>query len=423
MSTDDSPEREFDVYDREGLPNLRATLEDAEDTSCVSESEDISNPSNPTERPISRPPPRREVLWLDQGTNNLSLESIKGLFENYLNQFLSSSSNSLLPRITSSKDNKQRRNLHQCLGYVREEITLTSDVSKSVIISHAFPNQREVCSICGQLVQYECTEPSIVDGEKQEANSPNGSPHLPRLQLSGNPSPHSSIVGLPSPVASDTSESESGSILTPTFSNHGDPFMTALQLRDNTPEEIFGHSSLGRPTNPDPFKFIRHRRESVDTDPDFVAWGPPTLEGYDNHQLVPDNEPEETSGVSSQSLQTFDPDRMVRQRRLSDIDLGSGWIHRSSTFSSHRRRSGPSGPSHRNKPAEENLSTGRFHRKGSNAASSKNVIRTDNLGDYSHAKTPDNSPGGRRPLSGLFSNIATMLSKKSADKGRGLDIW
>jgi hypothetical protein len=421
MSTDDSPERESesDVYDREGLPSLRATLEDAEGTSNVSESEDISNFSNPTEKPISRPrPPRREVLWLDLGTNNLSLESIKGLFENCLNQFLSSSSNSLLPHITSPVDNKKRRNLHQCLGYVREEITLTSDVSKSAIISHAFPNQSELCSICGQLVQYECTEPSVVDGENQEANSPNGSPHLSRLQLSGNPSPHSSMVGLPSPVSSDMSESESesGSILpvTPPFpplSNHGDPFMTTLQLRENRPEEIFEHSSLGLPTttNPDPFKFTRHRRESVDSlaDPDFVAWGPPTLEGYDDTHQLPD---------SSQNLQTFNPDRMVRRRRnLSDINLGSGlgWIHRSSTVSSHR--SGPPGPSHRNKP-EENLSTGRFHRKDSNAAFPKNVLRTDNLGDYSgsHTKTPDNSPGGRRPSSGFFSNIATMLSKKSS---------
>jgi hypothetical protein len=171
MSTDDSPKREFDVYDREDFP--RATLEDAEGTSNVSESEDMSNPSNSMGKPKSRRTPRREVWWLDLGAKNQSLESIKRHFENRLDRFLSSSSNSLLRHITSPMDNKLRRNLHQCPGYLREEITLASDVSKSAIISHAFPSQSEVCSICRQLVQYESTEPSVVDGEKQETNSPN----------------------------------------------------------------------------------------------------------------------------------------------------------------------------------------------------------------------------------------------------------
>ena len=140
MSTDDSPEREFDVYDREGFP--RATLEDLESTSNVSEREDMSNPS--TEKPKSCRTPRREVWWLDLGTKNQSLESIKGRFENCLGRFLSSSSNFLLRHITSPMDNKLRHNLHQCPGYLREEITLAPDVSKSVIISHAFPSQSEV---------------------------------------------------------------------------------------------------------------------------------------------------------------------------------------------------------------------------------------------------------------------------------------
>ena len=41
MSTDDSPEREFNVYDSEGLP--AATLEREESTSNISEGEAISN--------------------------------------------------------------------------------------------------------------------------------------------------------------------------------------------------------------------------------------------------------------------------------------------------------------------------------------------------------------------------------------------
>ena len=147
MSTDDSPERDFHVYDRDSrFP--RTTLKDAEGTSNVSESEDISNPSNSTGKPKSYP--RREVWWLDLGAKNQSLESIK----DYLDRFLSSSSNSRLRHITSPKESKLRHNLHKCPGYLREEITLASDVSKSLIVSHAFPGQSEVCSVCGQLVQY-----------------------------------------------------------------------------------------------------------------------------------------------------------------------------------------------------------------------------------------------------------------------------
>ena len=168
MSTDDSPEREFDVYN--GERSQRAPLEDTEGTSNVSESEDsdLSNSSNSTEKPKPSRAPRREVRWLDLGLKELSLESIKRRFEDCLDRFPSSSSNSLLRHIAFPMDSRLRRNLHQCPGYLREEITLVSDVSKSVIVSHAFPSQSEVCSICGQLVQYESPEPSIDDVEMQE---------------------------------------------------------------------------------------------------------------------------------------------------------------------------------------------------------------------------------------------------------------
>ena len=113
-------------------------------------------------------------------------------------------------------DNKLRHNLHQCPGYLREEVTLASDVSKSVIISHAFPSQSEVCSICGQLVQYK-----FVHGEKRVGNSLSGSHNPPRLHSSGIPSPQSPIDGPTLPVLSDMSDSDSILIPPfPTLSNH-----------------------------------------------------------------------------------------------------------------------------------------------------------------------------------------------------------
>jgi hypothetical protein len=155
MSIDDSPEREFNIYDSEGLPG--ATLEREESTSNLSESEAISNRSTPMDNPKPRRKPRREVWWLDLGTTNHSLMSIGRCFKDRLNWSLLSSSNSLLPRrIKSPKDDNLRRNLHQCPGYLREEITLTvtCDLSKSVIVSHAFPGPSERCSTCHQLVQH-----------------------------------------------------------------------------------------------------------------------------------------------------------------------------------------------------------------------------------------------------------------------------
>ena len=131
----------------------------------------MSNPSNSTEKAKSCRTPRREVRWLDLGSRNRTLESIKRRFQDRLDRFLSSS-NSLLRRISSPMNSKLRHNLHQCPGYLREEITLASDVSKSVIVSHAFPSQSEICSICGQLVQYNRTEPSFVDGENTASLSP-----------------------------------------------------------------------------------------------------------------------------------------------------------------------------------------------------------------------------------------------------------
>ena len=110
MLTDDSPEREFDVHDRESFP--RPTLEDPKGTSNVSESEDMSNPSNSTEKQKSHRTPRREVWWLDIGAENQNLESIKQHFEDCLDRFLLTSSDSLLRHLTSPMDSKLRHNLH-----------------------------------------------------------------------------------------------------------------------------------------------------------------------------------------------------------------------------------------------------------------------------------------------------------------------
>ena len=147
MSTDDSPRRELGVWDSEGLP--AATPEHTYEEST----------SNPMEKP------RREVWWLDLGATDQSLKSIRRCFSDRLNRSLLSSSNSLLRHIRSPEDGNLRRILHRCPGYLRQEITLTYDLSKSAIVSHTFPGPSERCSICHQLVQYTYCEysPSSLD--------------------------------------------------------------------------------------------------------------------------------------------------------------------------------------------------------------------------------------------------------------------
>ena len=131
-------------------------MERDENTSSLSESaiEAVSNRSNQRKTLKSSRKPRREVWWLDLGTDNHSLTSVGQCFEDRLDWSLLSSSNPLLRHIRSPNDDNLRRSLHQCPGYLREEIALTCDLSKSVIVSHTFPGPSERCSICHQLVQY-----------------------------------------------------------------------------------------------------------------------------------------------------------------------------------------------------------------------------------------------------------------------------
>ena len=143
---DDSPERELGADDlvenysrvvqtnREGHPNVAGDV------------------SSSTEVRTSHETPRREVQWkFDKSSNNRSLESIVCGFADHWDCVSASSANSPLRRITASP---RKWVSHRCPGYLREEITLTADVSRSAVIAHRYPSQSEICTICGLLVQY-----------------------------------------------------------------------------------------------------------------------------------------------------------------------------------------------------------------------------------------------------------------------------
>ena len=144
--TDDSPEREL------GADDLVENHSRVVQTNREGRSNVAGDVLSSTEVRTSHKTPRREVRWkLDKIANNRSLESIVRRFEDYLDCVSASSVDSPLRRITASA---HKWVSHRCPGYLREEITLTADVSRSFVVAHQYPSQSEICIICGQLVRY-----------------------------------------------------------------------------------------------------------------------------------------------------------------------------------------------------------------------------------------------------------------------------
>ena len=95
----------------------------------------------------------KDLLETRRKRRELEREEMNGETENgtRLTRSASLGSAPAMPRLVrSQKDDNFGRNLHQCPGYLREEITLRCDLSKSTIVSHAFPDPNERCLICHQ---------------------------------------------------------------------------------------------------------------------------------------------------------------------------------------------------------------------------------------------------------------------------------
>ena len=151
--TDDSPERE--LYTDDSLETDSRVVQ----TNWEGHSNVPGAVSSSTEVQTSHKTPRREVRWkFDKSANNQRLDSIVRRFEDSLDFVSASSAGSPLRRIAASP---HKLVSHRCPGYLREEITLTADVSRSVVVAHQYPSLNEICTICGQLVQYPSKRASI----------------------------------------------------------------------------------------------------------------------------------------------------------------------------------------------------------------------------------------------------------------------
>ena len=173
--------RDFGDYDVGGGHHILETGQAVEASSNHFDSiyPSLQNISQSSQR---SQPPRREVWWRCRSSppgqvTSQTLDAISKVFAERLAYLSSTLSTSPLRRVKVSGGSKT---LHHCPGYLREEITLMSDLSRSAIITHDHPNESEICSGCGQLI---CYEPETHNGLSQISDS-NDPPSQNEIQSS-----------------------------------------------------------------------------------------------------------------------------------------------------------------------------------------------------------------------------------------------
>ncbi|KAJ7597977.1 hypothetical protein C8J56DRAFT_1159715 [Mycena floridula] len=95
--------------------------------------------------------PRREYAFVP--VDNLSLRDIAADYSRFIHQLEVPMSG--VQYLHHLQHNAGRATFvrHRCLGYIRQEVTLSTSVSDSAIISHRTPSLQEICQLCGQSVE------------------------------------------------------------------------------------------------------------------------------------------------------------------------------------------------------------------------------------------------------------------------------
>ena len=90
---------------------------------------------------------RRELVWKPQNHEAVSLEDIARQFQDIMHTpFTEFALNRRRGRYTT-------KTAHRCPGYNRIEITLTTDLARSAIVSHLTPTPHEICPVCKEIVK------------------------------------------------------------------------------------------------------------------------------------------------------------------------------------------------------------------------------------------------------------------------------
>ncbi|KAJ7784238.1 hypothetical protein B0H16DRAFT_1876738 [Mycena metata] len=90
--------------------------------------------------------PRREYVWRAMDRGKQSLATVTDHMTTHLDIALGR-----LQRLTQT----DRRRVHRCRGYMREEITLAPTIVDSAVVSHDTPRPLEICSICHEIVGWD----------------------------------------------------------------------------------------------------------------------------------------------------------------------------------------------------------------------------------------------------------------------------
>ena len=115
---------------------------------------------------------RRELVWKSQEHEMVSLEDIAHQFKDFLHTF---STQSVLSR---RRGRYTTKTAHRCPGYNRIEITLTTDIARSAIVSHLTPTPHEICPVCKEIVQDAETFACICGGYGKSLHEHDSSPFV-----------------------------------------------------------------------------------------------------------------------------------------------------------------------------------------------------------------------------------------------------
>ncbi|KAJ7269598.1 hypothetical protein C8J57DRAFT_316598, partial [Mycena rebaudengoi] len=92
---------------------------------------------------------RRELVW-KSSDKSATLAEVSEQVEEFLFSLRTAHTKRIIRHYVSSGRSKSH---HRCPGYSREEIILGSQAHSTVIVSHSTPSPREVCTVCGHIVE------------------------------------------------------------------------------------------------------------------------------------------------------------------------------------------------------------------------------------------------------------------------------
>jgi hypothetical protein len=177
-----------DEFDADHLPDRFEEIDEVETKSSMQNNDSTSNDlSSALPKPrlsaaasmaSSRTPPRkstpcahrRELVWKSQEHETVPLEDIARRFQDFI-----------LPSSTELAFTRRRgryttKTAHRCPGYNRVEITLTTDIARSAIVSHLTPTPHEICPVCKEIVKDAEIFACICGGGGKSADKHNLSP-------------------------------------------------------------------------------------------------------------------------------------------------------------------------------------------------------------------------------------------------------